>query len=127
MLRLLPYTPGHRLAFRALNRAWITRYFTLEPHDDAAPSGREEVATVTRRGPRGGILVTLVTTNESGGWVLVTIVTLNQPRGADVVTPVTTFRPRGGQVVPAALTIRRVAAGVVTKNCVSLTPAMTPA
>ncbi|MBC7449491.1 MAG: GNAT family N-acetyltransferase [Hymenobacteraceae bacterium] len=32
-VRLLAYAPAHRLAFRDLNRAWIERYFTLEPHD----------------------------------------------------------------------------------------------
>ncbi len=34
MLAILPYAPAHRHAFRDLNRAWIERYFTLEPHDN---------------------------------------------------------------------------------------------
>ena len=33
MLTILPYAPAHAAAFRDLNRAWIKRYFTLEPHD----------------------------------------------------------------------------------------------
>lgn len=33
MPTILPYAPAHRLAFRDLNRVWIERYFTLEPHD----------------------------------------------------------------------------------------------
>ncbi len=31
---ILPYAPVHARAFRDLNRAWIERYFTIEPHDD---------------------------------------------------------------------------------------------
>jgi GNAT superfamily N-acetyltransferase len=32
-VQIVAYAPTHRLAFRDLNRAWIQRYFTLEPHD----------------------------------------------------------------------------------------------
>lgn len=31
--RIVAFAPGHAAAFRDLNRAWIARYFTLEPHD----------------------------------------------------------------------------------------------
>ena len=31
--RIVPYRPEHRAAFAALNRAWIERYFVMEPED----------------------------------------------------------------------------------------------
>lgn len=32
-LKIVPYEPAHREAFRQLNEAWITRYFRLEEAD----------------------------------------------------------------------------------------------
>ncbi|AXY75814.1 GNAT family N-acetyltransferase [Paraflavitalea soli] len=35
-LKIVPYEPAHREAFRQLNQAWITRYFRLEEADNRA-------------------------------------------------------------------------------------------
>jgi ribosomal protein S18 acetylase RimI-like enzyme len=42
-MEIVDYRPGFAAAFKALNEAWITRYFRLEPKDEAVlgdPEGR---------------------------------------------------------------------------------------
>lgn len=71
---LVPYTPRHAGAFRALNVEWITRHFEMEPDDEAVLS--DPAGEVLAKG--GDILIA-----ERGGTVVGTCALL--PHSADTV------------------------------------------
>ncbi|MCA8949062.1 MAG: GNAT family N-acetyltransferase [Planctomycetes bacterium] len=55
-VRIVDYTPAHRLAFQRLNYAWIERYFTIEEPDRKALDDPETKILA----PGGAILIALL-------------------------------------------------------------------
>lgn len=58
-ITILPYVAAHAAAFRDLNRAWIQRYFVVEPHDDEMLNDPEGYILA----PGGHILVAVAPTS----------------------------------------------------------------
>ena len=55
MTRIIEYEPGHRSYFESLNRAWIEKYFKMEPRDEYILTNPDEA--ILKKG--GAILVAI--------------------------------------------------------------------
>jgi putative acetyltransferase len=68
-VRMVPYAPEHRDAFRDLNLEWIARYFEVEPEDRRVLGDPETYVLA----PGGAILMALEGTDPIGTGALIVI------------------------------------------------------
>ena len=66
-VRIVPYAPEYRTAFRDLNLEWISTYFEVEP-EDRKVLGDPETSVLA---PGGAILMVLDVTEPSGAGALI--------------------------------------------------------